>query len=172
MSETVLYGLDDNNSLMALGEYINSHLAAPTIWNVMARHVGKDSFFSYGMSESETKAFWGVWKLPTVPTFEKIVMLSTYDNVWVSKENIVKLLDAFKEFIKTFPEANTHIPRYIQDIEKAENLKGVCWHISSIGEDPWFEWNDEDEEVQYDFKSGDKHWELFEYLNSFKFSEV
>jgi len=171
MSYTVLYGLDSKKELEELGEYTNSHLAAPTIWNVLARHIGRDRL-SYGMDESEMKAFWAVWKLPVVPVFEKIVMLSTYDNAYVSKENIPKLLDAYKEFIKTFPDVNTHIPSYIADIEKADNLNGLCWWTSSIGEDPWFEWDDEDEEVQYDFNSGDKHWELFEYLESFKTEEA
>ena len=164
MSETTLYGLDDKNSLEALGEYRNSHLGAPTIWNVLARHLGQDSYMSCAASGE----LWAVWKRPEIPVFEKIVMLSTYDNAYVSKENIPKLLSAFKEFIKTFPDANTHIPSYIEDIEKADNLNGVCWWISSIGEDPWFEWNDEDEEVEYDFKTGDKHWEVFEYLESYK----
>jgi len=132
MSETVLYGLFKDYSLEALGEYRNSHLAAATIWNVLSRHLGQDSYNSYASSGE----LWPVWKLPEVPAFEKIVMLSTYDNAYVSKKNIPKLVDAYREFIKTFPDVNTHIPSYIEDIEKADDLNGLCWWTSSIGEDP------------------------------------
>jgi hypothetical protein len=171
MSETVLYGIDKDWDLIELGEYRNSHLGARTIWDSLSRHIGWNGI-AFGSSEEEMKKFWSLWKLPTVPTFEKIVMLSTFDNVWVKKKNINKLVNAFKEYINTLTDVSTHLPKYIEDIQAASDLNGLCWYISSIGEDPWFEWNEEDDQVGYDFKSGDKHWELFEYLNEFKFEEV
>ena len=175
MSETVLYGIN-SDGLKVLGEYRNSHLAGPCVWDQMARHIGLDMMpIGFGPDGKEQlEKFWVLWELPVVPTFEKIVLLSTYDRVWVSEKNLSRLVTAFKEFINAFPESNTHLAKYVRDIEnftsKDSDIKGICWHLSSMSEDTWSWFDDNDEEVEYNFETGTKHWELFDdVLDQFQF---
>jgi hypothetical protein len=164
MSETVLYKITKDYEIEVIGEFRNSRLAGPVIWNKQARHIGEDHFAFY-LNEDKQQRFWASWRLKEVPMFEKIVLLSTYDNCYVKAENLSKLTNAFKEYVKAFPELNTHLQGYIDAINDNLDSFGVCWHLTSITDCPWHDWDEDEEESKpHDFSKEGGHWELFEYL--------
>lgn len=163
MSYTTLLGIAEDYSIIELAEYRNSHLGGSTIWNCYAKYLGLEYIPMFDMTE-----FWDVWKLKEVPLFEKIVLLSTYDRVYVSKGNLPKLIEAFVQFDKTYE--NNHIASYMKDIENnKDKLIGVAWHITSITDNPWYNWDEEKEEyIPINIKESEKAWELFDdCLNPF-----
>jgi len=164
MSETTLYKVTKDYEIEPIGGFRNSNLSGPVIWDNQARHIGEDHFAFY-LSEDKKKRFWASWQLKEVPMFEKIVLLSTYDKCYVKAENLSKLTDAFKEYIKAFPKLNTHLQGYIDAIESNWVSFGVCWHLTSITDCPWHDLDEEEDEyVPHDFSKDEGHWELFEYL--------
>jgi len=166
MSSTELIGIKDGKASDVLGEYRNSHLAGSVIWDYIAKNYTRFERMPISYNEKDLREFWDCWKTADhMPEWAKIVLLSTYDKVYVKRENLGKLIDAFVKFDETFP--NTHCGSYAKDLKvNIDKIDGCCWYLTSITDDPWSEWDEETEEyVPYDFSSGDDHWELFEAMD-------
>ena len=115
--------------------------------------------------------FWPLFRRPELENFERIVLLSTYDRVWVKSERFEELLVAFRDFEKASESMGleTHIGRYADDLDKnmeliSDQMIGCCWHITSVVSNPWEIFDEATEEfLFYNVKTGDNgHWELFD----------
>lgn len=93
----------------------------------------------------------------------KVALASTFDNVIIKKENMPKLISAFREF-----RGETSIKEQADIIEKMlndENCIAVGFNQTSVNDDTWTNFGgydeEKDEEIPYNILTGERHWELF-----------
>lgn len=155
MSYTILYAIKDNKT-EEIGEYQNSHLGAPTIWDyICQKYLNWKGFPMF--DESKVDSFWDCWKrdgIYMLPS-DKVVLLSTYTYAYVKRENVGKLIKRFSELDKDLIN-RTHIAGYVKDMSKHTDADGFCWNVSTLSDDCW---------VDYDFSKRNDHWELFEEMS-------
>jgi len=132
------------------------------VWNQIAKKYFKMERFPM-FDEDEMSKVWNAEKTHPLSKHEEIVLKSTMDKVVISKENKIKLVEAFKEYHKENPDSSYGEQAVI--IEKAKLNSGdfLAFQQTSCGEF-WGEgeYNEElDECSYYNPNDGDKHWELF-----------
>jgi len=111
------------------------------------------------------KEVWDIIKHPYITDTHKIAMNSTFDNVVVKRENLEKLVLAFREF-----EFETSLKEQADLIEEAlkddPDLLGLGWNQTSVNGDTWAnsgEYNEETEEhASYNLLKEKKHWFMFD----------
>lgn len=103
---------------------------------------------------------------------DTITCLFTLDWVWVKKENAVQLAENLLVFARVHdtPHYTLHVAAGIlKDASKDDNIIGVAFNMSSVGEGLWYRHSDEaDEYVPYNVLKGNDHWELFEELDKIR----
>jgi len=177
MSYTELYTFDKEGNAKDLGEIQNSWRGAMAIWNILDKRylpkfipewakVTKEYLVKdyYRSSDPEKiKEIWNLYKDEKISETDKIVLASTFDNVVVKKENINRLIKAFREF-----EGETSLSEQADMIESVVNdpdVIAIAWNQTSVMADNWvsYEWNEEKEEsICYNLNDMNKHWFLFE----------
>ena len=183
MSYTEIYKFGKDGSAGQVGETRNAFRGAMSIWGILEEKYlpphktawsmpgEKVSRVADMMNRNAMKEIWGLIDNPDISEVDKIVLASTFDNVIVSKENIPKLLDAFRSF-----EGNTSLKEQAEVIVSAisedPELIAIAWNQTSVNGDAWeSEETGEDEDgeeyyLPYNLNNSDKHWELFENLKT------
>ncbi|MFJ8528514.1 hypothetical protein [Bacillus sp. NPDC094106] len=160
MSETVIYGVKLNGEVEFVGETRNAWKGAMHVWTNLAK--------AYAVEEGlELERFRNLWRMTDkgiLTDFENIVMKSTFDNVIVKKEDIPKLVDAFRQYDKKYPNSSLLEQANIieGDILNDQEMMGVCWNQTSINRNPWVDGYDEENEeyIPYNVQCGNRHWYL------------
>lgn len=111
------------------------------------------------------KEVWDIVNLESIIRKHQIVMLSTYDNVLVKKENFKELIEAYRSTSGEFESSLGEQADIIEKALKNEDIIAVGWNQTSVCSNCWY-YGDYDEEAEegipYDINSMDKHWFLFE----------
>lgn len=182
MSYTELFAFDKTGNASKVEDIRNAWLGAMKIWRILESKYLPEYRLEYPLSDffkrenpdfvpsrtSDMKDIKEIWELAydeRLLEHERIVLLSTFDNVLVKRENFVRLIEAFRKF-----EPGTSLPEQADVIEE-ESMKddviAIGWNQTSINADNW-EYYDIDEEtdegIPYNCLSGEKHWWLFEGL--------
>lgn len=118
-----------------------------------------------GMDPEAQKEIWDIVKHPDITDTHKIAMNSTFDNVVVKRENLERLIKAFREF-----EFETSLNEQADIIEEAlkedSDLIGIAWNQTSVNGDTWTNSGGYDEETEepipYNLLKEEKHWFLFD----------
>jgi len=159
MSYTEIYGVKTNGEVVFVDEVRNAFAGAFHVWQSLAD--------AYGIQGGMLGGFNQLWKMAdkgVLKDFENITMKATFDNVVVKKEDVPNLLQAFKEYDKTYP--NSNLPEQARIISEEilldEDFIGVCWNQTSVNSNPWVEGYDVemDEEIPYNVLNGKRHWFL------------
>lgn len=170
MSITTMYGITKDGLVSkTLGEYQNSWLGSFTIWNIAAKRYTKLDGFSCGINDKEMEKFWDCWKNSNMLEWFKIVILTTYDNVWVRRENWDRLITALLLFANNY-SSGTRCFEYVNTLNETRcslshnDVMGCCWQGTSVADDLWYDENDydPDQPQPYNLNTGTKHWELFD----------
>lgn len=164
MSCTEIYSFDRNGDAYPYAEVKNAWRGAMAIWRIMeARHLPPVSC-SRLMNPREAGAVWNLCDDKSVPEHERIVMLSTMDKCLVKKENLARLIEAFRKF-----EGDTSLPEQADILEKLledEDCIAVGWNQTSVTVPFWIRFDEEkDEEAPYNCLHREEHFWLFEDLD-------
>ena len=171
MSYTELFKITKTGNVKKFDEVHNSWRGAMSIWRILEERYLPSLPSPNWLKESEPRyysrcGFDGdmseIWKLPfstKMTEIENIVMLSTFDWVIVNRSNILKIINAFREF-----DGETSLKEQADLIEtlykKDKKFIGICWNQTSINGDTW---KDSDWKP-YNVLRNNKHWELFSEL--------
>lgn len=178
MSYTEIYKFTKTGRIMKLGEVNNAWRGAMAIWNILdkkylppfipewAKRLDKSLDAEYSRAaDFSGQAIKEVWQLatnPKVSEVDKIVLKTTFDNVVVMKEDLPKIVRAFRRF-----EGNTSLKEQADIIEKAfqsdRHLMAIAWNQTSVNADTW---------SKYNLLKGDKHWNLFDESKPIPRAEV
>lgn len=152
MSYTEIYRISKVKKTKLVGEIRNSFRGAMAVWNSLDKKY-LPPFTKYGMPFSRTigeeiKEIWGLVDDVRVSETEKICLLSTFDNVYVLRNDIPRLIKAMREFPHeaSLPEQADIIEKLIID----RNCWAVCWNQTSVNGD-----------IPGD-RISDRYWNLFE----------
>lgn len=165
MSTTEIYAVRTNGDVKHYGSATNSWLGGFHVWKSLEEKYEIDEKF---MEFDKTCKNFGKG---LYEKYEDIMLGSTFDGVWVKKENFEKLINAFSEYFEIYP--NSNFGQQIELIKKMNddsNIIGVAWCQTSVCDDMWdFDYDEEtDELIPYNILKGNRHWELFEVLEENK----
>lgn len=168
--------IKENGDVEKHKEYSNSWGGAAYVWTKLYEKYLKDPKLYYdNWMTGDTQGLWDLYKDESIPLFERTVLASTLDDAVIRRENLEDVSKAFKEFLEAYPKGNMecHLQGWIDDIAeilKDETNRGICFHQTSVGEDPWYIEANEDEDEDYDedvegrpynIDQDNKHWFVF-----------
>ena len=164
MSYTEIYGFDRNGDAYPCAKVNNAWRGAMAVWRIMeGRHL-PPAPYSRLMNPIEAKAVWKLCDDKSVPEHERIVMLSTMDKCLVKKENLPRLIEAFRKF-----EGDTSLPEQADIMEGLladDDCIAVGWNQTSVSTAVWSRYDEEaDEENPYNCLHENDHFWLFDDLD-------
>jgi len=182
MSYTEIYKFKKDGNIECFAEVKNAFRGAMAIWsNVEKRYLpkfmpiwamGDTSKYYSRVSDimgGGIKEIWALFETTKISETDKIVLGSSFDNVVVMKEDLPKLIEAFRNFV-----GETSLNEQADLIEKAYNtdddLIAIAWNQTSVNGDAWQSNEtglDEDGDeiyLPYNLLKEDKHWNLFEEI--------
>lgn len=200
MSYTEIYAFDKEGNAFLADEVHNAWRGAMAIWDILENkylppyipnYIKSCYWYRPNITKEELKTFLGyepkrttpsfgsdnptkeIWELadnPEIPINERIVLFTTFDNCLVKKENIGRVIKAFREF-----EGETSLKEQadiLERLSKNENVIAVGWNQMSVCADTWSNCGGYDEEkdkcIPYNCLTGDKHYWLFDELEELK----
>ena len=180
MSYTEIYKFKKGGDAEKFASVKNAFRGAMAIWvNIEKRYLPKHipywainntskeySRISDVSVPSAVEEIWNLFESKGVSEVDKIVLGSTFDNVVVMKEDLPKLIDAFRKF-----EGETSLKEQADLIENALNndddLIAIAWNQTSVNGQAWesdetsFDVDNEVYYLPYNLLKHDKHWNLF-----------
>ena len=137
MSYIEIFKFDENGDSESYGEVSNAWLGSMRVWNILGeKYCGHGaSLFDMGQME----AIWNLVDDKSVTYDEKIVLFTTFDKYLVKKEDIPKVIDAFRKF-----EGNTNLNEQadvLESLYEEPNCIAVGFHQNSISCEQWFDYN-------------------------------
>jgi hypothetical protein len=180
MSYTEIYKFKKNGDAEMFAEVKNAFRGAMAIWiTVEKRYLPKyipvwvmgDTSKNYSrITDISGKALNDIWALfdsDKVTEMDKIVLGSSFDNVVVMKDDLPKLIEAFRGF-----EGDTNLKEQADLIENAlkndDDLIAIAWNQTSVNQSCWEcseyvegELYGEMDIFPYNLNDHDKHWDLF-----------
>jgi len=170
MSYAELKIVEENGDVVGYKKYKNSHGGAAFIWTQLYDKYLKDHNISH-----DSWLFGGdkLWKLSSdksVPYFARKVLASTYDQVIIKRENLFDLVESFEKFLEVFSSSKNivcHLFNWIEDIReiyKDNFCQGIAFYQMSVGQDPWWVYDNEDEGRPYNLEKDEGHWFLFDEI--------
>lgn len=180
MSYTEIYKFKKSGKAEFLGETKNAWRGAMAIWNILdekylppfipewAKNLQKDLdkkyYRSHDFAGKAIKEVWDLFKSESVSETDKIVLGSTFDNVIVLKNDLPKLIEAFRNF-----KGQTSLKEQADILEKAlkedKNLIAIAWNQTSINSSKWIDtgkYTKTDNPIPYNILKDTEHWNLFE----------
>ncbi len=184
MSATYLYTVSPNGPLTLHEEFRNSHRGAMWIWMRLRERFHPDHIWPENAPYDDPRVkeaskwimkyddIWALSKDSRLCRNEKIVLMSTYDNVMVKRKNFEELVAAFRWFVENYkkdnPEEASSLLEQANVIEKFKDNKkiyAICWNQTSVNGDAWITYiPKKDEHRSYNIKKDKGHWFLFDDL--------
>lgn len=164
MSYTELFKVKSDGNAESFNEVRNAFRGAMAVWNSLEKKYLPETPFSR-LFGSEAQKVWDLVKDERLTSEERICMASTFDNVMVKRENLPKLIVAFRKF-----PSETSLPEQADLIEMEmnldEDLVAIGWNQTSVNGDTWANFGGYDEEegepIPYNINTMDRHWFLFD----------
>lgn len=178
MSYTEIYGFKKGKSDFT-EEIKNAFRGAMAVWNIMDEKYLPPYYSSWDPTEKISRAsaifdknamkeIWALANNKDVPLDERLVMATTFDKVLVKRENLPRLIEAFRAFDKTY-EGKSSIGEQADILEsflEVEDMDTVGWNQTSVNGDTWDNFGGLDEETEeylpYDINTMEDHWFLFD----------
>ena len=170
MSSTVIYAFDrEGNACKEIG-IRNAWRGAMSVWDIMeSRHL--PPYYMQGIKlrrvicgAAAANEVWALADNKEIPEHERIVMLTTMDKCLVKKENLPKVIEAFRKFdgITSLPEQADILEKLLAD----DNCIAVGWNQTSVSSSFWFKYNEETGKITpYNCLTMNDHFWLFDDLN-------
>lgn len=177
MSYTEIFAFKNGKSKLA-EEVNNAFRGAMAIWGEMEKQHLSPIYASWdatkqisrasSMDQGKMKEIWNMASDKNIPLDERLVLSTTFDKVLVKRENLPRLIEAFKNFENTYKE-KTSLPEQTSILEAFlddEDVMAVGWNQTSVNGDNWNNFGgydeDEGEPIPYDINSMSEHWFLFD----------
>lgn len=137
MSYVEIFKFDKNGNSQSVAKIKNSYRGAMAIWSILGK-----KYCGHDASLFNLSAMKGIWNLADdkrVSMDERIVLCTTLDKCLIRKEDIPRVVSAFRNF-----EGETSLNEQADVLEELYN-DGDCiavgWHQNSISCEQWFDYN-------------------------------
>lgn len=160
MSHTTIMAVWPGEKADKLRTFQNSHGSAPVIWNALAmKYLGLGNF-EYSLHAREV---WPLYKRADMPRHQRAVLLMTYDNAIVMKEDYKQAAADIRAFLSDFPQNHeyaNHWPEVAGLFESDPDCPAIGFHMTSVSENPFQgQWNEEIED--YDPPDWKWYWDAY-----------
>ena len=159
MSYTEMFGFDKNGNAYPYAEIDNSWRSLIAVWeHLVKKYLNIDKFAYHSMKEIDE-----LIEKNILSEVDKICLYTTFDNVLVKKEDMLRVIDAFRKFDsdRTSLKEQADI---LEEMLNNDDCIAVGWNQTSVNDDIWYRYNyDEETEsyVPYNCLTGNKHIWLF-----------
>jgi hypothetical protein len=168
MSYTTVKIIESDGKITDIAELSNSWGSAAFVWSALAKRYldGEVAFF-----RDRGKQIWALVNDVRLSHVERIVLASTFDHAIIEQAHFADAASAFREFSYNHGVTGNanHLPTIARLLYERKDYActGMCFHQTSVSEDPWAVYDAEAEEYEpYDMVRGDKHFFVFaEYGN-------
>ena len=149
MSYTTVYALWPGERHEELEDLRNAWGTAPVVWGKMsARYCGREEMAAL----SNIEKLWPLWKRLDIKKSHRAVLLMTYDDHYVGRENYTRAAADIRAFLADFsfhPNRVNHWLRIAEIFETNPDCPAIGFQWTSVGDNPWSgEWNEEKEEYE------------------------
>lgn len=172
MSSTTVKVIHADKSIHDIASLGNSWGSAAFVWTALAnRYFGKD-FMWLGNPENSQKV-WDLYFNPRLNYCERVVLFSTFDHAIIEREGFNEAAFCFAEFEAQHRQMNQichmgTISGLLLEYDK-DPVLGMCFHQTSVAEDPWRGKYDEATETETPFDwENQPHYNVFDQLARFK----
>lgn len=143
MSSTEMYLVDGDGDVVHWREFKNSHGGAAAIWSVLTQHYLKLDAYAWCEQRVLDRLFDAA---PRMDPIDRVVLLSTDDDVMVKRDDVPSLADAFDAFYDRWKAQRVGMVFSLREQAAAmrealehEDTQGICWNQTSVNESPWYE---------------------------------
>ena len=172
MSCTEIFAFDIAGNAHEYCDIRNAWRGAMAVWRKMEEEYLPPKIFYgqkisrlMGLNPKDADEIWDLFSNTKVPEHERIVLGTTFDKCLVRKEDIPKVIEAFRKF-----GGETSLPEQADVLEKLlgdDNCIAVGWNQNSVCDSFWIKYNEEtDTYYPYNFLAMNEHWWLFDDLKS------
>lgn len=190
MSYTEIFGFNKNGDAYLKSEVKNAWRGGMAIWRFLEqkylppfipdyakqrgcstvedceKYLGYRPSRCSSMQTTPLQAIWDLEERDDVSITDKICLFTTFDNCLIKKEDIPRVIEAFRAF-----EGETSLKEQADVLEQLyadEDCIAVGWNQTSVNYDSWgtFGGYDEekDESIPYNCLTGTQHYWLFDEL--------
>lgn len=168
MSYTTIYKVPEKGEIENYAEFKNAWRGALNVWTEMAkRYLGMEMLPMF--REGGMRPVWDLSEDPEIPENDRIVMASTFDNVMVEREDLPRLVEAYRDFATRFePGSLLEQAEVLEKLAADPTCFAVCWNQTSVNSDTWMK-PEGDPDIEddyrlrmYDISKDNGHWFLFE----------
>lgn len=154
MSCTTVKVIHQDKTIHDVASLGNSWGSGAFVWTALAnKYMGKD-FMWLGNPENAQKV-WDLWKDPRLHYYERVVLMATFDHAIIERERFREAAECFADFEANHCQVNQAchmgtISRLLLQHD-ADPVTGMCFHLTSVTEDPWCGEYDEETETDLPF---------------------
>lgn len=142
MSYTEMYVIDGDGDVVHHAEFQNSHGGAAAVWSLLCVHYLGVSAYEWCDDETANRLF----ALANDPSSamdldDRIVLLSTDEDVMVRSADVPRLADCFERFyVKWAPKRVGMVFSIgeqavaMREAVEDPSVQGICWNQTSVGE--------------------------------------
>ncbi len=167
MSSMVLFTVNDNGDVVPCARLGNSWLGAALVWtNLGNKYLGEfDPVKEHKKSLASGKEFdpfgWErTWKLqhsPSIAQHDWVVLMSTFDNIIIPRNQMLYVADQFDAFYEEFPSSHYGACAKILRELYARGSRGFAIQATTVSENPWYIENEDGDGYPYNINTGTKH---------------
>lgn len=157
-------------------EFNNSWGGGARIWKTLYDKYLKDTAKEYSnfLDPDNMKRLWLLARRQDLPMFERAVLTATFDHAIITKNHFKLYAEHLKEFViayRDYSASRCILNDWRGTVELCE-AEAVGFQMTSVCEDMWEDWDEKlDEGIPYDLNTGDKHFEVYDWLNEIKEAE-
>ena len=164
MSYTTAYAVWPGERHEKLKDFRNSHGSAPVVWSkLFARYVDGSGPYPNSGYMFRTEELWPLYKRKDIPEPLRRVLMMTFDDAYVARENYARAADDIRAFLAAFgldPSFANHWPAIAELFDSNPECPAIGFRWTSVCEDPFGgPWNEETEE--YDQPDWSKKWDVY-----------
>lgn len=153
MSYTEIYAVTKKGNPIFIGEAKNAHLGAMWIWSLLFDKYIKNNEKKY--FNNHWQEIWDLVKNKKLSTYEKVVLISTFDKFILLKEELdlfLKCLNLFNKLSLINNELNPNLieqEKILLNNKKYNKYIGFIWNQTSVNGDRKQAYNIEGEKNYY-----------------------
>lgn len=147
MSHTTILHVYPNDKVECGEELSNSWGSAPYIWDFMIKkYIRPDGNIMYS---KDADALWKLWNREDIPACYRVVLMMTFDRVYVLKENYNRAANDIRDFLKDYDDKKivNHWHHIADVLESNPDVPAIGLWCTSVSDNPFHgEWDEDKEE--------------------------
>jgi len=167
MSACEVYAITKTGNVRYFGEARNAFGGAFSVWRAL---IGKylvrgDDEATIFMMRGDMGSLWRLVRDERLTRAERIVLASTYDNVVIWHDHLMRVIHAFEGWAHVHPKHTSHTMEeevgLLAKIWQRKSLRGACFNQTSVCDSPWTVYGPHGGTRPYNVLRDSGHWELF-----------